>query len=194
MEHNDSLQLRAPRQRERFGWFALSHFVISFIGVAGALLSTALDGSMLAVLFVWEFVLLALYWAAGTWSARRKRWARPQSVREGLWAFFSPTLVAWIWGGLFLMFLSVPGLMTGMGDTGDIIAVVLMYSLLFLAFPSSAGFIMLTLFTGGLDADFTAQWPLFFVYLFVVGAVPPALFLLGSTVGVRKGQRQVPQE
>ena len=185
MEHN-GIQLRDPTPGERFRWFAISHFSISIIGAIGALLSTVLDGAMMVVLFLWEAVLLALYAFAGRWIARKWNWSRPRTAREGLWAFFSPALVAWIWGGLFLIFLCIPGLMSGMGDTGDIIAMVLMYSLLFLAFPSSGGFIMLTLFVGGLDANFTAEWPLFFVYLFIVGAVPPALFLLGSVFGVRK--------
>lgn len=187
MEHNKAIQLRDPTQGERFKWFAISHFSISIIGVIGALLSTVLDGAMIAVLFLWEAVLLTLYVVAGVWVARKRNWNKPQKTRDGVRAFLSPTLVAWVWGGLFLVFLCVPGLMPGMGDAGDIIAMILMYSLLFLAFPSSLGFIMLTLFTGGLETlEFMVGWPYFFAYMFLVGAVPPALFLLGSVFGVRK--------
>lgn len=193
MERNEMMQLRSPSHGERFKWFAISHFSISIIGVIGMFLSTILDGAMLAVLFLWEAVLLALYVFAGVWIARKRNWCRPQRVRDGVRAFLSPTLVAWVWGGLFLVFLCVPGLMTGMGDAGDIIAMILMYSLLFLAFPSSAGFIMLVLFVGGLEANFSAEWPLFFVYMIIVGAVPPALFLLGSVFGVRKSTGEEPK-
>lgn len=186
MKHNSVIPLRDPTQRERFKWFAISHFSISVLGVVGGFLSIALDGAMLAVLFLWEGVLLALYAVAGAWIARRRGWSKPRSFRGGGRAFLSPALVAWIWGGIFLLFLCVPGLMSGMGDAGDIIAMILVYSLLFLAFPSSCGFIMLTLLVGGVEADFTVQWPLFFVYMLLVGAVPPGLFLLGSVHGVRK--------
>lgn len=174
---------KEPTQSERFKWFAISHFFISIIGVAGAFLSTFLEGAMVAVLFLWEAVLLALYAAAGGWIARKRCWCKPQCTRNGVRAFLFPTLVAWIWGGIFLVFLCVPGLMSAMGDVGDIIAILLMQSLLFLAFPSSAAFIMLTVFVGGLDANFNAEWPVFFVYMLIVGAVPPGLFLLGSVLG-----------
>lgn len=186
MKHNSGIPMRDPTQGERFKWFAISHFSISVLGVIGAFGSTALGGAMVAVIFLWEGVLLALYAIAGVWIARRQGWDRPRGFREGVRAFLSPTLVAWIWGGIFLLFLCVPGLMSGMGDAGDILAMILIYSLLFLAFPSSCGFIMLTLLVGGLEADFTVQWPLFFVYMLVVGAVPPGLFLLGSVLGGRK--------
>lgn len=194
MEHNEAMRLRDPTQGERFKWFAISHFSISIIGVVGALLSTVFDGAMVAVLFLWEVVLLALYAVAGVWIARKRSWNKPHSTREGICAFLSPTLVAWIWGGIFLLFLCIPGLMSGMGDAGDIIAIGLMYSLLFLAFPSSGAFIILVLLVGGLEADFTAEWPLFFVYMLLVGAVPPGLFLLGSVLGVRKEQNMNLQE
>lgn len=186
MEHNKAMQLRSPSQGERFKWFAISHFSISSIGVIGMFASTLLDGAMLAALFLWEGVLLALYVFAGAWIARKRVWCKPQRARDGVQAFLFPTLAAWIWGGLFLVFLCTPGLMTDMGDAGVIIAFILMYSLLFLAFPSSGGFIMLILFVGGLDANFTAERLLFFVYLLIVGAVPPLLFLLGSVFGARK--------
>ena len=65
MKHNEGMQLRDPTQGERFKWFAICHFSISIIGVVGAFLSTALDGAMVAVLFLWEAVLLALYAVAG---------------------------------------------------------------------------------------------------------------------------------
>lgn len=194
MEHSKEIQLRDPTHGERFKWFAISHFTISIIGVIGALVSTVFDGAMVAVLLSWEVVLLALYAAAGVWIARKRGWNKPQSVQDGVRAFLSPTLVAWLWGGIFLVFLCVPGLMSGMGDAGDIIAIGLMYSLLFLAFPSSGAFIMLTLLAGGLEADFTGEWLLYFVYMLVVGAVPPALFLLGSTFGVRKERNVKLQE
>ena len=183
--------LHPPTQRERFKWFAISHFTISIIGVIGAFFSTLSGGAVMVVIFLWEMVLLALYAVVGVWIARKRSWNKPANTREGIRAFLSPTLVAWIWGGIFLMFLSVPGLMSGMGDTGDVIAMILMYSLLILAFPSSAAFIMLTLFVGGLDANFVAEWPLFFVYMLIVGAVPPGLFLLGSIFGARKEHREV---
>lgn len=187
MEHNEVMQLHGPSHGERFKWFAISHFSISIIGVIGALLSTVLDGAMIAVLFLWEVVLLALYVFAGVWIARKRTWCRPRKTRDGVWAFLSPALVAWIWGGLFLVMLCVPGLMTGMGDAGDMIAIVLMNSLFVLAFPSSLGFIMLALFAGGLETlEFAIGWPYFFAYMFLVGAVPPALFLLGSVFGGRK--------
>lgn len=186
MEHSKEIQLRDPTHGERFKWFAISHFTISIIGIIGALLSTVFDGAMIAVLFLWEAVLLVLYVFAGIWVTRKRSWSKPANTQEGIRAFLSPALIAWVWGGIFLVFLCIPGVMSSLGDTGDIIAVVLMYSLLFLAFPSSAAFIMLTLFVGGLDANFTAEWPLFFVYMLIVGAVPPGLFLLGSVLGVRK--------
>ena len=194
MKQNEVMKLRDPSRGERFKWFAISHFSISVIGVLGMLLSTALDGAMLAALFVWEGVLLALYVLAGGWIARKRLWCRPVSLREGARAALSPTLVAWIWGGIFLVFLCVPGLMTGMGDAGDIVAMILMYSLLLLAFPSSLGFIMLTLLVGGLDANFAAEWPVFFLYLLIVGVFPPLLFVLGSTFGVRKEKKAALQE
>ena len=192
MEHSKEIQLRNPSQRERFKWFAISHFSISIIGIIGAFLSTVLDGAMIAVLFLWEVVLLALYVVAGVWVARKRNWNKPQRTRDGVCAFLSPTLVAWAWGGLLLLS-TVPMFKLRLGDVGDIFAIVLMYSLLFLAFPSSAAFIMLTLFVGGLDANFTAEWLLFFVYMLIVGAVPPGLFLLGSVLGVRKrsGEEQL---
>lgn len=187
MGHDEMMQLQNPSQGERFKWFAISHFSISIIGVIGMFLSTILDGAMMVVLFLWEVVLLALYVFAGVWVARKRNWCKPQRVRDGVRAFLSPTLVAWIWGGIFLVMLCVPGLQSGMGDTWDIIAIILMHSLLFLAFPSSLGFIILTLFTGGLETlEFTVGWPYFFAYMLLVGAVPPALFLLGSVFGVRK--------
>lgn len=192
MEHSKEIQLRNPAQGERFKWFAISHFSISIIGIIGAFLSTVLDGAMIAVLFLWEAVLLALYAVAGVWVARKRNWNKPQRTRDGVCAFLSPTLVAWAWGGLLLLS-TVPMFKLRLGDVGDILAIVLMYSLLFLAFPSSAAFIMLTLFVGGLDANFTAEWLLFFVYMLIVGAVPPGLFLLGSVLGVRKrsGEEQL---
>lgn len=192
MEHSKEIQLRNPSQGERFKWFAISHFSISIIGIIGAFLSTVLDGAMIAVLFLWEVVLLALYAVAGVWVARKRNWNKPQRTRDGVCAFLSPTLVAWAWGGLLLLS-TVPMFKLRLGDVGDILAIVLMYSLLFLAFPSSAAFIMLTLFVGGLDANFTAEWLLFFVYMLIVGAVPPGLFLLGSVLGVRKrsGEEQL---
>ncbi len=192
MEHSKEIQLRNPSQGERFKWFAISHFSISIIGIIGAFLSTVLDGAMIAVLFLWEVVLLALYVVAGVWVARKRNWNKPQRTRDGVCAFLSPTLVAWAWGGLLLLS-TVPMFKLRLGDVGDILAIVLMYSLLFLAFPSSAAFIMLTLFVGGLDANFTAEWLLFFVYMLIVGAVPPGLFLLGSVIGVRKqsGEEQL---
>ena len=192
MEHSKEIQLRNPSQGERFKWFAISHFSISIIGIIGAFLSTVLDGAMIAVLFLWEVVLLALYVVAGVWVARKRNWNKPQRTRDGVCAFLSPTLVAWAWGGLPLLS-TVPMFKLRLGDVGDILAIVLMYSLLFLAFPSSAAFIMLTLFVGGLDANFTAEWLLFFVYMLIVGAVPPGLFLLGSVIGVRKrsGEEQL---
>ena len=186
MENNKAVQLRDPTQAERFKWFAIGHFSISIIGVIGMFLSTALDGAMLALLFLWEGVLLALYVAAGVWIARKRNWCRPQQFRDGLRAFLSPAVVAWIWGGLFLVFLCVPGLMSAMGDAGDLLGIGLMYSLLFLAYPSSGAFIMLVLLVGGLEADFTGEWLLFFVYMLIVGAVPPGLFLLGSIWGSPK--------
>ena len=192
MEHSKEIQLRNPSQGERFKWFAISHFSISIIGIIGAFLSTVLDGAMIAVLFLWEAVLLALYAVAGVWVARKRNWNKPQRTRDGVCAFLSPTLVAWAWGGLLLLS-TVPIFKLRLGDVGDVLAIVLMYSLLFLAFPSSAAFIMLTLFVGGLDANFTAEWLLFFVYMLIVGAVPPGLFLLGSVIGVRKrsGEEQL---
>ena len=192
MEHSKEIQLRNPSQGERFKWFAISHFSISIIGIIGAFLSTVLDGAMIAVLFLWEAVLLALYAVAGVWVARKRNWNKPQRTLDGVCAFLSPTLVAWAWGGLLLLS-TVPMFKLRLGDVGDILAIVLMYSLLFLAFPSSAAFIMLTLFVGGLDANFTAEWLLFFVYMLIVGAVPPGLFLLGSVLGVRKrsGEEQL---
>ena len=192
MEHSKEIQLRNPSQGERFKWFAISHFSISIIGIIGAFLSTVLDGAMIAVLFLWEVVLLALYVVAGVWVARKRNWNKPQRTRDGVCAFLSPTLVAWAWGGLLLLS-TVPMFKLRLGDVGDILAIVLMYSLLFLAFPSSAAFIMITLFVGGLDANFTAEWLLFFVYMLIVGAVPPGLFLLGSVLGVRKrsGEEQL---
>ena len=192
MEHSKEIQLRNPSQGERFKWFAISHFSISIIGIIGAFLSTVLDGAMIAVLFLWEVVLLALYVVAGVWVARKRNWNKPQRTRDGVCAFLSPTLVAWAWGGLLLLS-TVPIFKLRLGDVGDVLAIVLMYSLLFLAFPSSAAFIMLTLFVGGLDANFTAEWLLFFVYMLIVGAVPPGLFLLGSVLGVRKrsGEEQL---
>ena len=194
MKQNEGIQLHDPSQGERFKWFAICHFSISILGVVGAFLSTALDGAMVAVLFLWEAVLLALYAVVGVWIARKRNWRKPQGVRGGVWAFLSPTLVAWIWGGIFLLFLCIPGLMSGMGDVGDLIGIGLMYSLLFLAFPSSGAFIILVLLVGGLEADFSGEWLLFFVYMLIVGAVPPGLFLLGSTLGTRKEQNMTPQE
>ena len=188
MEEHTMEILHPPTRREHFKRFATSHFSISILGAVGAFFSIFLDGAMLAALFVWEGVLLALYVFAGVRVARKRNWMKPQSLRDGIFAFLSPTLVAWIWGGIFLVFLCVPGLMSGTGGIGDMIAMVQMYILLLLAFPSSFGFILLALFTGGLDAYFTVQWPMFFLYLIIVGAVPPGLFLLGSTLGARSAQ------
>ena len=187
MEENKMLQLHEPRQRERLKWFTVSHFVISIIGVIGMFLATLLDGYMIAVLLVWEVVLLALYWVAGTRTARKKNWCRPQNVRERLQAFLSPALVAWIWGGLFLLVTAVPGIHSGLGDAGDIVAMIMMWSLLILAFPSSWGFAMLFLVCGATDSP-----PVLFLLMVVVGAVPPALFLLGSVLGVRKTAGEEP--
>ena len=188
MEENKMLQLHEPKQCERLKWFTISHFVISIIGIIGMFLATLLDGYMIAVLFVWELVLLVLYWVAGTRTARKKNWCRPQNGRERLQAFLSPALVAWIWGGLFLFVTAIPGIQSSLGDTGDILAMILMWSLLILAFPSSWGFAMLFLACGA-----TESAPILFLLMIVVGAIPPALFLLGSHFGVRmKGQEIVP--
>lgn len=196
MEEHSMEILHSPTQKERFKRFAASHFTISILGAVGAFFSIFLGGAMLAVLFIWEGVLLALYALAGARVARKRNWQKPQGIRDCICAFLSPTLVAWIWGGIFLVFLCIPGLMSGTGGIGDMIAAVQMYILLLLAFPSSFGFIMLALFTGGLDAAFTVQWPMFFLYLIIVGAVPPGLFLLGSTLGAQNPQEIMsePQE
>ena len=183
MKHSDGIQLRAPSQGERFKWFAISHFTISIFGVIGMFLSALTGGAMVAVLFLWEAVLLALYAFAGRWIARKRNWCRPTGFKEGFRAFFSPALVAWIWGGVFLLLFCIPRFRWGgMGDARDIIVVVLMYSLLFLAFPSSCGFFILALFAGGLDADISAEWG----YMIIVGGIPPLLFVLGSLWGGKK--------
>lgn len=181
MEYNEPMQLRSPAQAERLKWFAISHFAISIVGVTGMFLSSLLGGYMIAVLLVWELVLLALYWVAGTVTARKKNWCRPQSGREGLKAFLFPALIAWAWGGLFLFITAVSGIQSSMGDAGDIIAMLLMWLLLFLAFPSSFGFAMLFLVCGATDSP-----PVLFLLMIAVGAVPPAIFLLGSVFGVPK--------
>lgn len=178
---NNGPQRRTPKQCERLKWFAVSHFAISIIGIIGMFFSTFLDGYMTAVLLLWEAVLLALYAFAGKSIARKLSWSRPQSFRDGLRAFLFPTLIAWVWGGLFLFVTAIPGIQSSLGDAGDIVAMLLMWSLLILAFPSSWGFAMLFLACGATESP-----PILFLYMLVVGAVPPGLFLLGSVFGVRK--------
>ena len=188
MEHNEPMQLRDPKQGERLKWFALSHFAISIIGIIGMFLSAFLGGYMTAVLFLWEAVLLALYAFAGRLIARKLSWCRPQSFREGLKAFLAPALIAWIWGGLFLFITAIPGIQSSMGDAGYVVTVLLMWSLLILAFPSSWGFAMLFLACGATDSP-----PILFLLMIVVGAVPPALFLLGNVFGARKPDEKEPK-
>ena len=188
MEHNEPVQLRAPKQGERLKWFAISHFAISSIGITGMFLSSLLGGYMTTVLFLWEAVLLALYAFAGRWIARKLNWSRLQSTREGVKAFLAPTLIAWIWGGLFLFITAIPGIQSSMGDAGYVVTVLLMWSLLILAFPSSWGFAMLFLACGATESP-----PILFLLMIIVGAVPPALFLLGSVLGVRKATGEEPK-
>ena len=184
MEQNNGMQLRDPTQGERFKWFAISHFSISIIGVIGMFISTIHDGAMVAVLFLWEAILLALYVAAGVWAARKRNWNKPQRVRDGILAFLSPALVAWLWGGLFLFVTAVPGIQSGLGDAGDLLAMGLMWLLLIFAFPSSWGFAILFMLIGAQDTAFNLIW-----ILIVVGGLPPALFLLGSIWGSRKKEK-----
>lgn len=189
MEEKNGLNLRFPTQAKRLKWFAISHFAISVIGVIGMFLSTLLGGYMISVLLLWEVVLLALYAFAGGWIARKWSWCRPQSAGEGLKAFLFPALIAWVWGGAFLFVTAVPGVQSRMGDAGDILAIFLMWALLFLAYPSSWGFAMLFLACGATESP-----PVLFLLMIVVGAVPPALFVLGSVLGVRKEKRTGLQE
>jgi len=187
MENEIRLKQPEPekmRRSERLDAFAKSHFVISGIGFAVAVVMFALttvlppfwDFSAFAAA---EIVLLAFYAVAGFWHAQKKRW-KFSCFREGLWAFLDPALIAWGWAALVLLSL---GLNVWLLMTFAFVASA------FLAFPSFL-MVLLALTGGFLDSRGYA----FYLWAFLAGGIPPLLFTLGSLCGSRKNKAKADEK
>lgn len=169
-------KLDKTRREMRLAAFAKSHFIISGIGFAVAVVLFALTTVLPSFWDFWisvaaEIVLLVFYATAGFWHTRKNQWTF-SGFREGLWAFLDPALIAWGWAALVLlsMGLNIWPLLMGM-----------FFASAFLASPS---FLMVLLaLTGSL---LVGEWG-FVLWAVLAGGVPPLLFVLGSLWGSRKG-------
>ena len=183
MENNENLEIQKPKettQKARFAGFAVSHFVISFVGfAAGLILTPSLETPPSFLFTVVAVVLFALYAIAGQGLARTKQWSFPRRFRDGAKAFLFPALIAWAWGALVVVSLVI--------GAWTLLMVEFFASAIF-AFPS---FYMVYLFLG--TAPGTELFGMEFLGIclcaFLAGGIPPLLFLLGSLLGSRKAVR-----
>ena len=164
------------RREMRLAAFAKSHFIISGVGFAAAVVLFALTTVLPSFLDFWipvaaEIVLLVFYAIAGFWHARKNRW-KFSCFREGLWAFLDPALIAWGWAALVLLSLFL--------NVWPLLSFVFIAS----AFLASPSFLMVLLaLTGSL---LVGEWG-FVLWAVLAGGIPPLLFFLGSLWGSRKG-------
>ena len=167
--------LCAPSHWQYFRTFAGCHFLLSVIGLAGAVLSLSMGALVgeyfIVLLMAWDAVLMLLYAVMGGWAAGEMCWCAPQRIRDGMGAVLAPALVAWAWGGAFLLAMRHCG---GWESARyETLVMILFGSLLIFAFPSSWGYGALCGWVagrGGLDEP---------PALLIVGILPPLLFFLG---------------
>lgn len=184
---SEEMSLCRTTQLKRFKGFAVSHFLISVISmvlsICGVLVGLVLKENrivpVVAVVTLWDIILLASYAIAGAWRAREEGWNRPK-LREGLLAFFAPALIAWAWGGCVLLLALLPG-----PSWPDIMAAMLWVSA-FLACPSFC-MVLAALLLGALGSMGIVN---LLFWLLLAGGVPPLLFLLGSLWGSRGRRKQ----
>lgn len=166
----------------RFGWFALSHFLISittcavfFFGAAPLSLLWSYDWSTALVPAVWTgMTVLALgsYFAVGAYIASTRRWSRPSCARERILAVLLPTLVAWCWEGI-----AIAGMSGDAAAPLSALAGFLLYAALSLATPSVV-FIFFS-FSCLHVGPWLDDWR-FWVTAALAGLLPPLLFAAGS--------------
>lgn len=164
------------RRELRLAAFAKSHFAISGVGFAVALVMFAVS-TVLPYFWVYavaESALLIVYAIAGFWHTRKNQWKFTCS-REGLWAFLDPALIAWGWAALVLLSLFL--------NVWPLLSFVFIAS----AFLASPSFLMVLLaLTGSL---LVGKWG-FVLWALLAGGVPPLLFFLGSLWGSRKQKEE----
>ncbi len=160
-------------QRERFCGFAAGHFLLSVVsGAVGLGLLLSEIGPMVSGegLIVLDAVLLLAYAAVGAWTARRKSWTRPRTLRAAAGAVLAPALVAWCWEGIVLAgMVSGVELLVFIGDGAMMLSMPL-------AFPSWL-FVVLGMLLG-MEYKGGLLW--FWTMAFLAGFLPPLLFFLGS--------------
>lgn len=177
-----------PSQRERFKWFAISHFVISVLGALLAMsvgyvlliLASQNEVAMYIVLIVGSVVGMAAYAVAGFYSAETYGWNRPKTFINGFLAFLFPALIAWAWGSLMLYCASSPGL-----DAYELVSALILANV-FLALPSLV-MVITSLVLGFLDGGLLNM----IACMLLVGGLPPLMFLLGSMWGSKREERRV---
>ncbi len=185
----EQITLCAPSRWQYFRSFAGCHLLTSIIGVLGVIFcfasSSLVGGYFLALLFLWEVILLVIYVIMGAWAAKTGEWSAPRRFRDGFGAVMVPTLIAWVWGGAFLLF-------GGFEAIGYHTAVsILFWSLLIFAFPSSWGFGILTMLLPNVFGHYGSVNEI--IALFIVGVLPPLLFLLGSIWKSRRLEKKLLQ-
>ncbi len=189
----EQITLCVPSRWQFFRTFAGCHFLVSIIGVLGVVFcfasSALVGGYFLALLFLWEVILLAIYVIMGAWAAREMEWSAPRRFRDGFGAVIVPTLIAWVWGGAFLMMLFYRGGWEAAGY--DTVATILFWSLLIFAFPSSWGYGMLTMMLPNLFGYYGRANEV--IAMLLVGILPPVLFLLGSIWRSRRLEKKLAQ-
>lgn len=163
--------------RARLGGFAVSHFLISFAGVAAEIVALLVMEKCYEIVFwslvVLSVVLLAAYVPMGTWTARRKQWSRPQTFGEGLRYFLAPAAIAWGWGTLVAVTILL-----------NAISVLVVEFLVTSLLASPA---VLMLYVSVILQDLGMEgWLWLWVYVLLAGGLPPLLFTLGSLWGSRK--------
>ena len=160
-------------QRERFCGFAAGHFLLSVVsGTAGLGLLLSEIGPMVSGegLIVLDAVLLLAYAAVGAWTARRKNWTRPRTLRAAAGAVLAPALVAWCWEGIVLIgTASGVALLDFLGEGAMMLSMPL-------AFPSWL-FVVLGMLLG---VEYKGGLLWFWTMAFLAGFLPPLLFFLGS--------------
>lgn len=165
---------RQSEVRARLGAFAVSHFGISFIGLAAALPPILVEGlsyeRAFGILLALSVVLLAAYVPAGAVQARKKQWSRPQSFGEGLRYFLAPAAIAWGWGTLVAVTILVG-------------AVSLLAAEFFITLLLASPAVLMFYLTVVLQDFGLNGWLWLAGLILLAGGLPPLLFTLGSLWG-----------
>lgn len=188
---------KRTRPLERFGWFAVSHVLISVLTLLFTILilsvgsGSVLEGTGGYVLLVGlELLSMAAYWGTGAYLARCRQCTAFSGPKEFWGAMLRPAVIAWIWGGVALGayadFANLPPdeVLPTSAVWGVYVGVLFCATLLLCA--PSVLLAMLWLLIG--FARIWLGWSLA-VLLFLAGGLPPLLFTLGSAWGSAEQER-----